>query len=219
MAHLVMIGAPPSIEYITNQQFGNSGTPAFNSRTFTNVPIGDESPDRIIILCVGGQVSSSGWSPSAMSASVGGTSLTRRVSVGPNRSSTLFSGVIPTGTTASITVADSAGTGFAAGYVCIAVYAAYNCLSATPVDTAGATATGTQNLTLSGPSNGVFVGFVHNAAASTPSYNWVGLSQDFQASSAYGTGVNMYLSGASKSGSLPASISVVGGASVSASFS
>lgn len=132
------------------------------SFTFPDAYVGDEpetNNTRTVILMVaaGGNTSSF----DILSVTIGGVAATQRAKYrlagGLSYVATIYTLVVPTGTEKNIVINFTGGTGFLAA---VDVYAAYNLLSAVPVDIAGAATVGSNSVsdTLSSSPFGFSIG-------------------------------------------------------------
>jgi len=155
------------------------------SYTFSSVPIGDASPRRTIILAT----MAGGWD----TCTVGGVALTERVVSGYV---SLWTGVVPTGTTATIAFSRSSVLATSGR---IFVWAAYNLDSSTPTDTAIMSGTALSPQSIDVDARGIIVA----AAATNGNATWTSISEDGEVSS---EGVNM--SGASTTSQSGGTVSI-----------
>jgi hypothetical protein len=145
-----------------------------NSHTFTAESIGPDSPDRIVVVCVGWNISTS---TTLSSATIGGVAATI---IGQCNGTTsgiaIIQAAVPTGTTADVVV-NYAGSPLRGQ---IAVYNLLGALSATvnasnfPAGGGDASRTATFNV----PAGGVALGYSEGGANVT----WTNADEDFDAS-------------------------------------
>jgi len=153
-------------------KYGEVAEAGGTSKTFSSVPIGNATYDRMVVVCVKGD----GGGGQPTSVTVGGISATSIVAVasGPQYNS-IWAAIVPTGTTANIVVNRSNDPDRQG----ISVYAVYGKTSVTASATASDIVNPyTQSITI--PSRGVAIG-CGLTGNGTGSSSWTNLTEDYDA--------------------------------------
>ena len=165
-------GGHPEVTYITR----TLDTSNQSTYTFAAQPIGVATPDRLVVVCMSGSLSTGGGAVPT-SGSIGGVSAVVHASstVTGTMWSGMMSAVVPTGATGDIVVNLSAGTGSCE----LATFTITGYRSATPNDALSLAATSNgQAGTLNAPTGGVVVGVFKSEAEAFP-VTWVGITASF----------------------------------------
>lgn len=204
MAHLIIIDRAPISVVQTDANAVVMG--AGGSSNTYSVNFGTAASSRIIVGCFStiilGTVAPSG-NATATIAGIAAPNLVQSSTIN-GRVTAMFAAVVPTGTSGNIVVT-LAGSDKFSTQAGIGVWAIYNGVSATPVETHADSfpVTGSSlNLSLTSSSAGAGIGFACIGSTGTsPSWAWTGLTENFD------TGVvNAQISGADFVGQAPLSV-------------
>lgn len=157
-------GAPLTLENL-GEHYTRTGATTF---TFSAMDIGAETSDRLIIVTA--STGRDGGSGSLSSATIGGSAATKNTTSSTDEAiSAIFSRVVPTGTTANITLTYSAYCGFG---VSINIYALKNYASATPFDAkSNAANASTVSVSVNVPAGGVAIATAEGRGSGYPTFN------------------------------------------------
>lgn len=192
-----------------------------NSYNFGSCDIGDEDPDRLVVV-VATNTKSISPRRAVTSVTIGGNAATIHaaaeegdtvVSANPSMGIAIASLVVATGTAATISI----GTAGNVDGACIAVYALYGLSSATPHDTASDTEAAGSNpsTTIDIPAGGTVIAGYGAMGGTLGTVSWVGLSnvdqnESFPGPSAWSSGANQAGMSAQTAHPLSASSSATG---------
>lgn len=175
-----------------NGYFSASSNTTQSSVTVSSVGFGNESPDRIVVVCIVGTITGSGSAGEISSVTIGGTAATLAIqSTADYRYSGIYYRVVPTGASGNVVVNTTANNGTSG--VQVYSYSLYNVSNTTPVDTEihQSTLTGTS------PSRSVTATLVNNSVAiglwsagvvgATGGATWTNLTEDTDTNDASST--------------------------------
>lgn len=124
-------GEPPRIEW---QYSVNQTLPNLSSYTWNGCTFGEESPDRILLVCTHAESSSDIWTTSVTIGGISATKVVEQKTQTDQGRVAIWAAKVPTGTSGTVVVNCSSTSG-ANG---IDVFAMYGITNLTPVETGGA---------------------------------------------------------------------------------
>lgn len=166
MGARIIGGALPSVTYHSNSVINATS----NTFTFASQSIGTEGSRRYVVVAV------MNIGSTVTGVTIGGITATNVT--GSAFDPTFYMALVPTGTTATVVVTQSASV---ASTVSITVWSVRNIRSATAVATSTSTAS-PANLDLNASSNGVVIALAYSGSNGA-TYSWTGLTEDYEQTS------------------------------------